>query len=119
MEMAMAYHLRKGGVAMICTNTSIQDVYMTLSKIMRYPQQFGLGQNVPEPLAKALEGVLSKLCQFQMEPALNEMAGLAHELSQDTNQPARVNSWDSPSGVSNPAQAPTTIGNGSGHARWS
>jgi hypothetical protein len=68
-------------------NKSINDVYTNLCKIIRNPQEFGLGQSVPEPLANALKRVLCTLSQIQMGQAFDEEGDLANELSQDADRP--------------------------------
>ena len=77
-----------------CINGSINDVYRKLCRIMRYPQEFGLGETAPEPLVNALEGVLCTLGQIQMEQALDEKGDLTAELSQDADKPSTVCSAD-------------------------
>lgn len=79
---------------MTCANSCINDVYERLCRILRHPHEFGLGENVPEPLVNALEGVLCTLSQIQMEQALDETGDLAAELSQDADQPSTVCSAD-------------------------
>ena len=73
---------------MTCANSCINDVYEKLCKIMRHPQEFGLGESVPDPLANALEGVLCTLSQIQMEQVFDEKGDLAAELSQDADTPS-------------------------------
>jgi hypothetical protein len=73
---------------MTCIDSRINELYGNLCKIMRHPQDFGLGQRIPEPLANALEGVLCTLNQIQMEQALDEKGDLAAELSQDADSPS-------------------------------
>jgi hypothetical protein len=79
---------------MTCTNGRINDVYRKLCRIMRHPQEFGLGGSVPDPLANALEGVLSTLSQIQLEQVFNEKGDLAAELSQDADTPSSECSAD-------------------------
>jgi hemerythrin-like domain-containing protein len=61
-------------------DSGMQDVYSTLCKITRYPEPFGLGRSVPEPLAKVLEEMLSELSQIQGEQVSDKTCGLG-ELS--------------------------------------
>lgn len=70
------------------TNRCINDAYEKLCKIMRHPQEFGLGERVPESLANTLEGVLCTLSRILMEQAFDEKADLAAELSQDADKPS-------------------------------
>ena len=73
---------------MPCTDDRINELYGNLCKIVRHPQEFGLGQTIPEPLATALEGALCTLNQMEMEQAFDEKGDLAAELSQDADSPS-------------------------------
>jgi hypothetical protein len=60
---------------------------------MRYPHVYGLGENVPKPLADRLEtwlGVLDQMMLEQGKVADSTNANLEAELSQDADSPCHV-----------------------------
>ena len=73
---------------MTSTDKRLDGVYTTLCKIVKNPYDFGLGRRVPEPLSKALEGVLCTLAQIQTERIFADEGDLAAELSQDADRPS-------------------------------
>jgi hypothetical protein len=73
---------------MTSTDRRINDVYTNLCKIVRNPHEYGLGRRVPEPLSKALEGVLCTLAQIQTEQLFADQGDLAAELSQGADKPS-------------------------------
>lgn len=79
---------------MTCTNRWTNEAYEKLCKVMRHPQEFGLGERVPESLANALEGVLCTLSEVLMEQAFDDKEDLAAELSQDADKPSSASSAD-------------------------
>ena len=67
----------------------IQEVRVDLEAVLRKPQEFGLGPQLPQPLAAALKTALGKLgrivCDMERRPPDGDLEA---ELSQDADQPS-------------------------------
>jgi hypothetical protein len=73
------------------TSRQLQEVYLGLCRILRYPEVYGLGPSVPLPLATSLEGILTKVGQVSEKGGEKlSCEDLATELSQDADNPSHV-----------------------------
>lgn len=52
------------------TETRVQEAYRSLCRVMRHPQNYGLGPHVPPALAHVLEETLCTLSEITQERVL-------------------------------------------------
>lgn len=72
-------------------SNQLREVYLGLCRILRYPEAYGLGPSVPQPLATSLETMLARLGQISGEGEEKlSCEDLATELSQDADSPFHV-----------------------------
>lgn len=64
----------------------LQQVYAKLGQILQRPEAFGLGPNVPQPLADSLQAALGTLGRAVEEEKNPQEEDLAAELSQDADR---------------------------------
>jgi|GEM_PF-7106269 hypothetical protein len=64
----------------------LEKAYMCLCKVLRDPQDFGLGPRVPPPLKNILEKTLSMLAEVMREKGSDSTGNLEAELSQDADR---------------------------------
>lgn len=64
----------------------VHEVYARLGSILQRPESFGLGPDVPQPLAEALEGMMRSLGQALDEELVPSKDDLEEELSQDADR---------------------------------
>lgn len=72
---------------MTTCSARLNEVYVRLSTILQRPEVFGLGADIPQPLADALEAMMTTLGQAieEKEQPVSEQ-DLEEELSQDADQ---------------------------------
>lgn len=73
----------------------LHEIYTGMCRVLRYPDAYGLGENVPQPLADRLEswlGILDKMMLEQGKVVESTNTGLEAELSQDADNPCHAGS---------------------------
>jgi hypothetical protein len=83
-----SYDPDTGETAMTPAANYVNGVYARLASILQRPEVFGLGPEVPQPLADALEGMMQTLGQAFDEDSATSQDDLEDELSQDADRVA-------------------------------